>query len=1268
MKMRKGNRAASCGFVWVASIFAAFGAIGADCACERSRAHRPVTRGEAVALPDFTQTPYTLAPDASAIAIPNQGWYVGYPRQDKPPTGKERPGITIIATNATVRGANVPALRLELVRGEEIGPSSPCILLDFPVDFEEYNIWSFAAKIEVPEGCDRLIYDSKPTTGRWAQIMSESFDDFGIGAVDTDQLAWIGLDSFATDFKNHHYPEKRSPEGFDEFRWDVRDEERAAYKGFVHDRVKQLAFYYDTRKIPAGKKVTITIADMKLVKGAGIKVDEPEMYGQWLDWVRNYRPDYSDSSHFLEPPKEGRLGLFDRLWLVKDGVAQGEIVVDMSDGCLLENYYSTNDWNYVIRGGRGMEREWQRSTAADFKRWLKEITGADFDCVEQPTAKDNVKIFLGAGFARGLFDDDLRALAEGEGGCDGFAVRVKGRNIYIFGPHPIGTRNGVYRFLENNTDIIWAMQFSRIDADGVVFTPVKDLKVVWGDARSRPAFGSRGWMRVDTEWARANGSNFCLPIADSPMPNAGGHFLSPAYYDLSEGIQRFSGVKNGRRVIPWSESQVQMCLSNRDLLKYSLERVPCLPHIRYAYPFFCNFGADDNMYPCECENCRKPIKLKDGTMLDPKRDLDRFYSAWYYTYINQIDAAIRKQWPEFQTSTFAYLFGRRKPPIDVSPNIAPVLCSYYRKAYNQPIFAPANQQWWATYKEWAAHTKYLQQYDYYGLCFNDQPMAEVLKFDYLAQLKIGFRSGATEGAGSLEYIGVADERWCISRLQWDPTLDVEQLHRYFNRRTYREAAPWIDRFRGTIRTHYYQCYKTQQHLSDCREVASVIRSCGIEQELRGYIAKALEVVKNEKSRRLIEKMQMDFDYIMKPDWDMVFRGDWPSNKVKKAPLKRVETTANPCEAVFEAGTRAALAAAKRGDWAAATNCVAQAFAGNRLVPAARRARALIDICGEIAYSVKDVKAKDVMALFRRWDEDDFCRANGWSVRMNGWDGIAIVRDIASRFERKGDFDNMVAVYDIWADWDGSQLPVSLRTNRVRAKMKRLHDARDAARKRYDAAKARYDQNPQNPRAMRDFGETMAVLGRILTAEQQSRGGYLYQLRRSAAAGATAEDRGNAKLDLYREERSQLARDQRLKRLFELIDDPFMHNTVRTGAAREIVDACSGQDGKIDWNAAADNMLKALAAGDWSNLQRSVYTRQNSRDNQLDVLIETAERAAKEGAVEIAKRLLGAGAKTLKYTKDATLQSVDGGHGRPQGLEERLKKLDAALAKFGLARE
>jgi hypothetical protein len=49
-------------------------------------------------------------------------------------------------------------------------------------------------------------------------------------------------------------------------------------------------------------------------------------------------------------------------------------------------------------------------------------------------------------------------------------------------------------------------------------------------------------------------------------------------------------------------------------------------------------------------------------------------------------------------------------------------------------------------------------------------------------------------------------------------------------------------------------------------------------------------------------------------------------------------------------------------------------------------------------------------------------------------------------------------------------------------------------------------------------------------------------------------------------------------------------------------------------------------------------------------------------------LLSAGAKVLRYGKDATLECVDSGHGRKQGLEERLKKLDAAMAKFGLVRE
>ncbi len=166
-----------------------------------------------------------------------------------------------------------------------------------------------------------------------------------------------------------------------------------------------------------------------------------------------------------------------------------------------------------------------------------------------------------------------------------------------------------------------------------------------------------------------------------------------------------------------------------------------------------------------------------------------------------------------------------------------------------------------------------------------KPRAEVHKFDLQAQRDIGFLRNYSEGFGACEYLGVADERWCMAKLDWNPDLDVEKLHRRFNRRAYREAAPWIDKFRGTIRENFYKRANRSIDFEESREVVTMIRDLGLEAELRSYLAEALKAVRHPSSKILIEKMIADFDYYMNgPDgWD------FPSKK--KDPLVKAVSDA-----------------------------------------------------------------------------------------------------------------------------------------------------------------------------------------------------------------------------------------------------------------------------------------------------------------------------------------------------------------------------------------
>ena len=1184
-----------------------------------------VTKGEGCPVPSFKDMPYVQEGEAAAIRIPNAGWTIDWQREC-PKGPDDVTGLEVEPVEVELRGKKTPAIRITCTSGRF--RNYPLVALPLEIDFTQWNVLSFAAKIEYPAGEKPVIRDSTPMIGWFSSTFLQRWDDFGISADDATTRPWAGLGVHTTDFKNHDYPATRTADGFTEFRWDVPHEERTGYKGFLEDRVRSLYFMYDTRKIKEGQKVVITVADMKLVKGWHRTFTEPERWAAWRKRIADYKPDYSDSSYHLEPPEEGRLGFFSRVRLAKGGVAQAEIVVDLSDDILLDNWFRkpVSDW-LVIKESRGKEKIQARAAAYELQKWLKELTGgAEFPVVTKPTDDRKAKIFLGAGFAKDLFADDLKALADGKGGVDGFAVRVKDGNIYIFGAHPMGTSNGVFAFLENNTDVIWSMAN---DPDGTVFTPDSDLTAVWGNALEKPAFIIRGWQIGDREWKRQNRSNFFSLDDDYGFRLHGGHYLSPQYYNHTEGIQDYNAMIAGRREKPWHESRMLCCLADPEFAKHAWETVPRVKEMRYSGEFDCVFGTDDNFGVCECEKCTAPIRTLDGRMLTPDTDYQAYYSAWYYTYLNKLDDELQRVVPGFMTSTFAYFFAATYPPIKLNKTIVPWLCTYYRKAYNQPIYAPANQDWWKIYNDWAKHTDQLYLYDYYGLGMRAAPLAEVYQEDLKAQRSIGFLRTSTEGFG-FQYCGCGDERWCMTRLAWNPDQDVEQLHRRFNRRTYREAAPWIDRFRGVIRDNWYRNFRTTCHLNENLETFCMIKMLGLDKELRGYLAEAQKAVRNPKSKKLLEKLVADYDAAMtKMGWDDRF----PSLKMvgKMPPQTRALSDA---DIAFTNLLAQAVALSKAGNWPGAKEKLLAAAADGRVAPGLRKDR-LPPVFGQLVGDTLKIDAKGAMALWNEISEDGFKKAYGCSLAMNGlWGPPAVVSAVADAFVRRHQPEEAAKVFDLWAEWDGNLLPSGLRAARVRGKIDYLR-----ARK--------IDVTPYLP-------------------------GYLAALRDCAKNGCTAEERGEAKLRIVREEMDKMSVDARLKGLFELIDDRFMVHGLRSQATLTIPDACT-VGGKTDWARVASATLKALAAGDWSSLWRNTYLRQNRNDLRLNALLEIVGKAEKAGERQIAADLIVKGAAAIGYTKDATARSVDlGGPGvewpDPNCFDARLKKLDAAMTKLGVVRQ
>src|SRR5690606_23231871 len=99
--------------------------------------------------------------------------------------------------------------------------------------------------------------------------------------------------------------------------------------------------------------------------------------------------------------------------IVKDGKATGEFIV-------------TKDAHRAIL-----------FSVTDTRHWIHEITGVNVPILNEPSAGNNTKIFVGKGYA-GEWAKDLEALK----GSDGYAIRTKGSHVYVFGDRPRGTLYG----------------------------------------------------------------------------------------------------------------------------------------------------------------------------------------------------------------------------------------------------------------------------------------------------------------------------------------------------------------------------------------------------------------------------------------------------------------------------------------------------------------------------------------------------------------------------------------------------------------------------------------------------------------------------------------------------------------------------------------------------------------------------------------------------------------------------------------------------------
>lgn len=625
--------------------------------------------------------------------------------------------------------------------------------------------------------------------------------------------------------------------------------------------VIQAAFGYPAGKLKDGEKVVFEIRNMEFTNAG--QSDENRRQNLAFDqWRRNYSPDYSDSSKYLDPPREGRIA--SPLPIVRDGKPCAEIIF-----------------------ARGIEPECVETAANELQMWIEKITGAKLPVLTYPSGADNTKLFLGKRVPKisagpKLFADELKTLAD----SDGYAVRTSGREIYIFGATGKGTMNGVFAFLMNNTDLIWPRPGCTVNdlegnEDFAVYTQKKNLDAVWGNALSRPALRAHGYQATATyKWMARNLCNYYQGGGggDISYRNPGkrkwgnyinqfafGHNISSLYLPPEKYFRKhpeYYSLVNGKR-----KQWAQLCFTNREMEKVYTENV--LDMLRRAPDDTeCIYiSLDDTWEACECPGCVAPIKGKSGRTLT--RGDENFRSTQYFLFMNRLVAAIRKEFPDMYLRTLAYFSTAPVPDCDLHEAIRPEFAPYVRPNDKRPIFSPENEYWLKRLQGWAQKSRHVDVYEYFALGMGfPRPLAEVKKFDFPVMFPY-WSCLVSEYPGRWnerhkDFLKILDysamEYWVMAHQMWDPSRDPEALRKYFIRRTFREAAPEIEKFFGLLRVDFFRnevsstlgdsgVMLTQRHVIDS----------GLEPRLRRHLEKAAEDVRHPVSGEMIRLLCARFE-------------------------------------------------------------------------------------------------------------------------------------------------------------------------------------------------------------------------------------------------------------------------------------------------------------------------------------------------------------------------------------------------------------------------
>ena len=538
----------------------------------------------------------------------------------------------------------------------------------------------------------------------------------------------------------------------------------------------------------------------------------------------------------------------------------------------------------VVKGGKpvavvrtGESPNGQIAFAAqELTNWVAQITGAAIPV--DGGAKAGVEICLGTPATSKAVADYAKGHAAAFakiGDSDGFVIDEAGGKVFIAGNKTKGVLNGIYWFLTENSDLI----FARGRDFGTVFTKKPDFANALKNYVKVPSLTHHRYWRGDDLWQCRLGANLDFQVMDVCDPKRLANFsrmwdgtkgtlgLSLGLVDKYNDDSVLPLLPNGKRDKGFDH---HLCFMNPKSAEYlAKEAVAILRKSpKEIDSVYC--GLADGWAVCTCkEFCSSPIDCGGGVVVKPEDK--NFRSTQYAIFVTRVDKLIRAELPYVKPlATGMYLFLTEPPAVIPESKSSGCYCPYV-KNHKKPVYDDSVNKGWHDRAEgfYKMGMGFESLYEYY-LCTTTpkfyHAVDEVMQLDLKYYMKHGltgcyldtcaFDSPQYKDSDEWVLDVSAIEFWTAMRLMWDVDCDLMEVRHEYCRRAFREAGEIMFGFYRKLAENYNAdsagCFWNDDPVSACQHYV-------VEKDLAGWVretlAKADVAAKHPNSKILIGRLR-----------------------------------------------------------------------------------------------------------------------------------------------------------------------------------------------------------------------------------------------------------------------------------------------------------------------------------------------------------------------------------------------------------------------------